>query len=125
MRRKLQLMLMLLLIAATTETGMHASTDCERWMAAYKVQLAHAKAMKRMQAAHARVKRLAQKKLANFVQKPAAPRPAHFVRPKYTRQQILDRFNIAGGDLPEKPQLGEAEMSPAQLRAGGGTGERG
>src|SRR5260370_34735616 len=67
MRRKLQLLLLLLLIAGTTETGMRASTDCERWMAAYKVQLAHAKALKRMQAAHARVKRLAQKKLADYV----------------------------------------------------------
>jgi hypothetical protein len=122
MHRKLQLTLLLLLIAGTTETGMHASTDCERWMAAYKVQLAHTRAMKRMQAAHARLKRLAQKKLANYVQKPAAPKPAHFVRPKYTRQQMLDRFNIACGDLPEgsKPadQLVEGKMTPAHFVAG-------
>jgi hypothetical protein len=121
MCRKLQLMLLLLLIAGTTETGMRASTDCERWMAAYKVQLAHAKAIKRMQAAHARVKRLAQKKLANYVQKPAAPKPAHFVRPKYTRQQMLDRFDTACGDLPEgsKPavQLVEGKMTPAEFVA--------
>jgi hypothetical protein len=121
MRRKLQLMLLLLLIAGTTETGMRASTDCERWMAAYKVQLAHAKAMKRMQAAHARVKHLAQKKLANYVKKPAAPKPAHFVKPRYTRQQMLDRFNIACGDLPDgsKPadQLVEGKKTPAEFLA--------
>ena len=56
MRRKLQLLLLLLMIAATTETGMRASTDCERWMTAYKTQLAHTKTVRRMQAAHARVK---------------------------------------------------------------------
>jgi uncharacterized membrane protein YgcG len=117
MRRKLQLLLLLLLIAGTTETGMHASTDCERWMAAYKTELAHTKAVKKLAAAHARVKRLAQKKLANYVKKPSAPKPArmHFVRPRYTRQQMLDRFNIACGDLPGGPSLVEAKKSPAQF----------
>ncbi|WP_213806810.1 PEP-CTERM sorting domain-containing protein [Granulicella sp. dw_53] len=121
MRRKIQLLLLLLLIAATTETGVRASTDCERWMAAYKVQLAQTKALKRIQAAHARAKHLAQTKLANYVKKPVAPHPhpAHFVRPRYTRQQILDRFNIACGDLPAviKPgdRLVEGKVSPAEF----------
>ena len=114
MRRKLQLLLLLLLIAGTTETGMRASTDCERWMAAYKTQLAQAKAVKRLQAAHARMKRLAQKKLANYVRKPAGPKPlrTHFVRPRYTRQQMLERFNIACGELPTTPSLVEGKITP-------------
>ncbi len=119
MRRKLQLLLLLLLIAGTTETGMRASTDCERWMSAYKTELAHTKALKKLAAAHARVKRLAQKKLANYVRKPSTPKPVrtHFVRPRYTRQQMLDRFNIACGDLPGGPALVEALKSPAQFAA--------
>ncbi len=121
MSRKLQLVLLLLLIVGTTETGVRASTDCERWMAAYKTNLAHAKAVRRMQAAHERVKHLAQRKLANYVKKPSAPKPvrAHFVRPKYTRQQMLDRFNILCGDLPgmNKPadQLMEGKMTPVEF----------
>jgi hypothetical protein len=119
MRRKLQLLLLLLLIAGTTETGMRASTDCERWMSAYKTELAHTKALKKLAAAHARVKRLAQKKLANYVKKPSAPKPVrtHFVRPRYTRQQMLDRFNIACGDLPGGPALVEALNRPAPFAA--------
>ena len=121
MGRKLQLVLLLLLVAGTTESGIRASTDCERWMAAYKTNLAHAKAVRRMQAAHERVKHMAQRKLANYVKKPSAPKPvqAHFVRPKYTRQQILDRFNILCGDLPgmNKPadQLMEGKMTPVEF----------
>ena len=118
MRRKIQLLLLLLLVAGTTETGMRASTDCERWMAAYKAQLAHTKAARRMQVAHERVKKAAQRKLANYVQKPAAPRPVpvHAVRPKYTRQQMLDRFNVACGDLPANT-LVEGNKTPAGLPA--------
>jgi uncharacterized membrane protein YgcG len=117
MRRKIQLLLLLLLIAGTTETGMRASTDCERWMAAYKTQLAQANAAKKLAAAHERVKRLAQKRLANYVKKPAGPKPllTHYVRPHYTRQQMLDRFNIACGDLPSGPSLVEAKKSPAEF----------
>jgi hypothetical protein len=119
MRRKFQLLLLLLLIAGTTETGMRASTDCERWMSAYKTELAHTKALKKLAAAHARVKRLAQKKLANYVKKPSGPKPVrtHFVRPRYTRQQMLDRFNIACGDLPGGPALVEALNRPAPFAA--------
>ena len=117
MRRKIQLLLLLLLIAGTTETGMRASTDCERWMAAYKTQLAQAKAAKKLAAAHERVKRMAQKKLANYVKKPARPKPllTHYVRPHYTRQQMLDRFNIACGDLPGGPSLVEGKKTPAEF----------
>src|SRR5260370_34131603 len=102
MLRKLQLLLLLVLIAGTTETGVRASTDCERWIASYKAELAHAKALKRLAAAKGRVKRLAQRKLATYVKRPTARKPmrTHFVRPKYTRQQMMDRFNVLCGELP-------------------------
>jgi hypothetical protein len=120
MLRKLQLLLLLVLIAGTTETGVRASTDCERWIASYKAELAHAKALKRLAAAKARVKRLAQRKLATYVKRPTAPKPmrTHFVRPKYTRQQMLDRFNVLCGDLPMNnpaERLLEGAMTPVEF----------
>jgi hypothetical protein len=121
MRQKLQLLLLLLLVAATTETGIRASTDCERWMAAYKTELAHTKSVRRALAAQGRVKHMAQRKLANYVMRPAHPKPmlAHYVRPKYTRQQIMDRFNVLCGDLPGmgKPaeKLMAGKMTPVEF----------
>jgi hypothetical protein len=123
MLRKLQLLLVLVLVAATTETGVRASTDCERWIASSKAELAHTKALKRLAAAKAWVKRLAQHKLATYVKKPTHPTPmrTHFVRPKYTRQQMLDRFNVLCGDLPgmkkptESEKLLDGEMTPIEF----------
>ncbi len=94
MHRKLQLVILLFLIAGTTETGVQASTDCERWISSYKAELAHTQALRRAQAAQERLKRAAKRKLANYVRKPSPPKPmlAHFVKPRLTRQQMLDRF---------------------------------
>ena len=103
---------------------MHASTDCEKWVASYKEQLAHAKAVRRMQAANARMKRLAQRKLAKYVKKPKPPAPkvlpAHHVKPKphYTKEQMLERFTLLCGDLPVE----RAPLS-AKLVEGKGTPE--
>lgn len=124
MRRKIQLLLLLLLVAASTETGVRASTDCERWIATYKAELAHAKAVKRLQAAHARVKHAAQRRLANYVKRPAAPKPvlAHYAKPRLTPEQMLERFELLCGDLPEdgKPsgaldKLLDGKMPPFEL----------
>jgi hypothetical protein len=90
---------------------MQASTDCERWIATYKTQLEHAKAVKKLQAAHSRLKRAAQKKMAVYVKKPAPahrrpahPVLAHAVKPKLTPEQMLERFNLRCGDLPDGPK---------------------
>jgi PEP-CTERM motif len=104
-RRRLQLVILIALIAVCGEAGVHASTDCEKWVASYKEQLAHAKAVRRMQAANARMKRLAQRKMATYVKpKPPAPKalPASYVKPKphYTKEQMLERFTLLCGDLP-------------------------
>ena len=123
MRRKLQLIVLLLLLAGTTESGIRASTDCERWLAAYKAELAHTKAVKRLAAANARVKRAAKRKIAKYVKKPkpAAPKlvRVHSVRPRYTRQQMLDRFNLICGDLPGiskvSDKLMDGGMTPVEM----------
>lgn len=80
--------------------------------------------MKRLQAAHARVKHAAQRRLANYVKKPAAPKPvlAHYVKPRLTPEQMLERFELLCGDLPEgaKPsraldKLLDGKMPPMEL----------
>jgi hypothetical protein len=124
-RRRLQLVILIALIAVCGEAGVHASTDCEKWVASYKEQLAHAKAVRRMQAANARMKRLAQRKMATYVKpKPPAPKalPANYVRPKprYTKEQMLERFTLLCGDLPtENPptatKLLEGKETPEEF----------
>lgn len=104
-RRTLQLVVLIALIAVCGEAGVRASTDCEKWVASYKEELAHAKAVRRIQAANARMKRLAQRKMATYVKKPKPPAkvlPAHYVKPKphYTKEQMLERFTLLCGDLP-------------------------
>jgi hypothetical protein len=124
-RRKVQLVILIALIAVCGEAGVHASTDCEKWVASYKEQLAHAKAVRRMQAANARIKRLAQRKLAMYVKKPKPPAkalPAKYVKPKphYTKEQMLERFTLLCGDLPvENPptatKLLEGKQTPEEF----------
>jgi hypothetical protein len=99
MRRLLQLLLMVLIVTASA-TGVRASTDCERWFVAYKQELAHAKAVQRIQAA----KRRARRKLAGYVKpKPVnKPKLVHVVhRPPMNRSEMLRKFNLACGVLPE------------------------
>ena len=78
-------------------------------MTAYKTELAHSHVIKRMSAAHARVRRYAKKKLANYVSKPAHPKVirTHAIRPRYTRQQIMDRFKLLCGDLPGSGEVAD------------------
>ncbi len=59
-----------------------------------------------MQAANARMKRLAQRKMATYVKSRSRPAPkalpASYVKPKprYTKEQMLERFTLLCGDLP-------------------------
>lgn len=104
MRRRLLLVfLMITLLAAGSATGVHASTDCERWFIAYKQQLLQSQAAKRLRAAKARARRYAHMKMAKYVRPkhPVRRRPVHH-RPRMTREEMLRRFNLACGVLPER-----------------------
>ncbi len=113
MRRTL-LMLLLVFVVATSATGVSASTDCERWVAAYKAELAHTKAVKRMQAAKMRMRHYAKRKLAKYVVKPKPAGPklirTHAIRPHYTPEQIAARFRELCGDLPQEALPGGQSM---------------
>jgi hypothetical protein len=109
--RRFLLFLAVFLVVASAATGVRASTDCERWFIAYKNSLAQTAAAKHLIAAKHRAHRYVHRKLAVLHRpKPAnKPRmlPARFPRPKMTREEVLRRFNLACGDLPEDMPTGE------------------
>jgi hypothetical protein len=101
MRRRMFLLLIIVLLITGSATGVHASTDCQRWFAEYRDQLAHSQAMKRLHAAKLRARRYAHKKLATYIKPKPVAAPHHY-RPRMTRAEALRRFNIACGVLPER-----------------------
>jgi hypothetical protein len=121
--RRLLLCLVLLFVAASAATGVHASTECERWFIAYKNSLAQTNAAKKLQAANHRVRRYVHRKLAATYHKPKPAGPklvrTHAPRPKMTHAEMLRRVNLACGELPEEstaPQnLQSEEFGPGFL----------
>jgi hypothetical protein len=103
MQRRVLLVLMMVLLVTGSATGVHASTDCQRWFDAYKQQLAHSQAVKRLHAAKLRARRYADMKLAGYVKPKPVPKPNHHYsrRPRMTRAEALRRLNLACGILPE------------------------
>ena len=100
MRRSVYFLILVLVVCASA-TCVSASTDCERWFAAYRSELAHAQSLKRLAAAKRRAKIYAQRKLAGYV-KPATPAVPHVPRgPRMNRPQSLRHIELACGVLPE------------------------
>ncbi|MEO8736132.1 MAG: PEP-CTERM sorting domain-containing protein [Edaphobacter sp.] len=104
MRRRILLLLMIVLLVTGSGTGVHASTDCQRWFIAYKKQFAQSQSAKRLLAAKARARRYAQMKLAGYIKpqpvaKPHRQRPR---RPRMSRAELLRRLDLACGVLPER-----------------------
>jgi hypothetical protein len=101
--RRLIIFLLVLLVAGSAATGVHASTDCERWIAAYKNSLAQAETMKRIRIANHRLHSYVKRKVAAYTK----PRPTipvvHHPRPKprMTPAEMIRKFELACGELPE------------------------
>jgi hypothetical protein len=115
MRRRTLLLLIIVLLLTGSATGVRASTDCQRWFAAYKQQLEHSQAVNRLRRAKLRAQRYARMKLAGYV-KPK-PQPHHYRprHPRMTRAEMLRRYNLACGVLPERevePQTISEEIPP-------------
>jgi hypothetical protein len=110
--RRLVYLLILVLAVGASATGVSASTDCERWFAAYRSQLAHSQSVQRLAAAKRRAKRYAQRKLAGYVTK---PKPAVHIPhgPRMNHHDALRKIELACGVLPEnspdQPLLAEDE----------------
>ena len=114
--RRLVYFLLLVVIVGTSARCVNASTDCERWFAAYHNELMHTQQMQRVAAAKRRAKLYAQRKLAGYI-KPAVkpgPKPVHHPMP---RRQALNHFDLACGVLPETSQDQPliAEETPAEF----------
>jgi hypothetical protein len=113
MRRLIYLLLLVLFVSASA-TCVNASTDCERWFAAYRQELAHTRSVQRIAAAKRRAKLYAQRKLAGYV----APKPKVVLAksPLMNRRQTLHHFELACGVLPEDeadtPVIAEEAPAP-------------
>jgi hypothetical protein len=111
--RRLTYLLLLVTFVSISATCVNASTDCERWFAAYRAELAHSRNLQRIAAAKRRAKLYAQRKIAQVQPK---PKVVLANGPRRTRKQTLHHFNLACGVLPEdsvdEPVIGEEIPAP-------------
>ena len=111
--RRLTYLLLLVLFVSISATCVNASTDCERWYAAYRSELAHSRNLQRVAAARRRARLYAQRKISQIQPK---PKVVLAKGPRMTRKQTLHHFNLACGVLPEdsvdEPVLSEETPPP-------------
>lgn len=119
MRRTVFLLLALTVLASASK-GL-ASTDCERWLAEYKQELAHKTSVQKALAAKQRARNYAKRKVAHLIS-PTGATPPHPVRvsgtrPHLTPAQMLKRFDLLCGDLPVEPtnQVLDSRMAPDEF----------
>jgi hypothetical protein len=114
MRRLIYLLILVMFVSASA-TCVNASTDCERWFAAYRQELAHTRQVQRIAAAKRRARLYARRKLAQL-QTPAKPKLIRASAPRMTRKETLHHFELACGILPEddtdEPVIAEETPSP-------------
>jgi len=103
MRRRLILTLLLLTVSVGTARTVAASPDCSKWVAEYRQKLENDQRVRRAVVAQRRARAYARRKVAGYVKpKPRVvtashPRPR---RPHLTPAEMMKRFNIVCGDLP-------------------------
>jgi hypothetical protein len=111
--RRLTYLLLLVLFVSISATCVNASTDCERWFAAYRAQLAHSRSLQRIAAAKRRAKLYANRQIAQIQPK---PKVVLAKGPRMTRKQTLHHFDLACGVLPEdavdEPVIAEEATPP-------------
>jgi hypothetical protein len=111
--RRLTYLLLLVVFVSISATCVNASTDCERWFAAYRSELAHSRNLQRIAAAKRRAKLYANRKIAQVQPK---PKLVLAKGPRMNRKQTLHHFNLACGVLPEdevdEPAIAEESALP-------------
>ena len=100
MRRLLYLVLLAVFLG-TSLSGLSASTDCQRWFAAYRQELVHTRQLQRVAAAKRRARAYLRRKLAGFGKPAPKPHLLMAAHPHMTRRQTLRHLDIACGVLPE------------------------
>lgn len=119
MRRSMFLLLALIVIASASK-GL-ASTDCEKWLAEYKKELAHKVTVQRALDARQRARNYARRKVAHLIAPAVAPQPhpvrISSTRPHLTPAQMLKRFDLLCGDLPLEAtnQVLDGRMAPDEF----------
>lgn len=118
--RRILFILLALTIVASGSKGL-ASTDCEKWLAEYKQELAHKASVQRALAARQRARNYAHRKVGELIAATATPKPhptrISSTRPHLTPAQMLKRFDVLCGELPVEPtnQVLDARMSPDEF----------
>src|SRR5437763_15932344 len=114
--RRLLYLLLLVLFVSISATCVNASTDCERWFAAYRAELAHSRNLQRIAAAKRRARLYAMRKLAQQPKPQPKPKLVPASGSRMTRKQTLHHFNLACGVLPDEtvdePTLAEETPAP-------------
>ena len=95
--RRLMYFLLLVIIVSASARCVSASTDCERWFAAYHKELMHNRQLQRIAAA----KRRAKRKLAGYIKPAPKPVLKPVVHHPMPRKQALRHVELACGVLPE------------------------
>lgn len=119
MRRMMFLLLVLTMIASASK-GL-ASTDCERWLAEYKQELAHKTSVQRALAARQHARNYAKKKVGHLIAPTRVPTPhpvrISSTRPHLTPAQMLKRFDLLCGELPVEAtnQVLDSRMAPDEF----------
>jgi hypothetical protein len=110
--RRVVIALVVVLVCASAATGVrvHASTECERLVAEYRNALAHSPTVKRAKVAGHRIHHYIHRKIAALTRPKPAPKP-HIMpvrhrAPRMTREEMLRKFELACGDLPEDSPTG-------------------
>jgi uncharacterized membrane protein YgcG len=122
--RRLIYVLLLAVFVSVSVSCVSASTDCERWLAGYRQQLAHSHQVQRLAAARSR----ARLRLAGWMRHTPRTHPVVAAHPRMTRKQTLHHFDVACGVLPEAEDTASnvAGEAPAAFHAtapsGGGMG---
>lgn|SRR6187402_1881225 len=105
MRRRLILTLLLLTVSVGTARTVAASPDCSKWVAEYRQKLENDQRVRRAVVAQRRARAYAKRKVAGYIKpKPRVitasthPRPR---RPHLTPAEMMKRFKIVCGDLPD------------------------
>src|SRR3981189_3337812 len=111
--RRLTYLLLLVLFVSISATCVNASTDCERWFAAYRAELAHSRSLQRIAAAKRRARLYANRQIPQIHPK---PKLVLAKGPRMTRKQTLHHFDLACGVLPDdavdEPVIGEETPEP-------------
>ncbi len=118
--RRLMFLLIVFTMIATASKSL-ASTDCEKWLAEYKQDLAHKPSVQRALDARRRARNYAKSRVARLIAPAAAPKPhpvrVSSTRPHLTPTQMLKRFDLLCGELPVEPtnQVLDGRMAPDEF----------